>query len=101
MPRPYISPPSSRRPAVALQYITIYLDRTLYVGTGMLGPIEGDCLMKCGLFRSLGERHDDSAIESLRTPPGGNPCPTPTRTAPASPSPTDCTSTPSPSTGTR
>jgi hypothetical protein len=29
MPRPYISPPSSRRLAVALQYITIYLDRTL------------------------------------------------------------------------
>src|SRR5215217_1488608 len=46
MPRPYISPPSSRRSTVVLQYITIYLDRTLYGGTGILGPIEGDRLMK-------------------------------------------------------
>src|SRR5918995_6181315 len=46
MPRPYISPPSSRQPAVALQYITIYLDRTLYGETGMLGLIEDDRLVK-------------------------------------------------------
>src|SRR5215207_6175567 len=38
MPRPYISPPSFlRRPAVALQYITIYLDSTLYGGKGDVG----------------------------------------------------------------
>src|SRR5919112_6550360 len=29
MPRPYISPPSSRRPTLTQQYITIYLDSTL------------------------------------------------------------------------
>src|SRR5919106_4775573 len=34
MPRPYISPPSFRRPAIAPQYITIYLDSTLYGGKG-------------------------------------------------------------------
>src|SRR5215210_3611807 len=34
MPRPYISPPSSRRSALTQQYITIYLDSTLRCGTG-------------------------------------------------------------------
>src|SRR5829696_7861709 len=29
MPRPYISPPSSRRPVLTQQYITIYLDRAV------------------------------------------------------------------------
>jgi hypothetical protein len=38
MPRPYISPPSFlRRPAIAPQYITIYLDSTLYGGKGDVG----------------------------------------------------------------
>src|SRR4028118_750641 len=37
MPRPYISPPLSRRPVVALQYITIYLDSTLHNGRLVLG----------------------------------------------------------------
>src|SRR5215216_132028 len=37
MPRPYISPPSFRRPAIAPQYITIYLDSTLYGGQGDIG----------------------------------------------------------------
>src|SRR5918999_3002382 len=40
MPRPYISPPSFlRRPAIAPQYITIYLDSTLYGGNGDVGLI--------------------------------------------------------------
>src|SRR5918998_4839578 len=38
MPRSYISPPSFlRRPAIAPQYITIYLDSTLYGGKGDVG----------------------------------------------------------------
>src|ERR671920_1387407 len=37
MPQPYISPPSFRRPAIAPQYITIYLDSTLYGGKGDVG----------------------------------------------------------------
>src|SRR5918992_4180837 len=38
MPRPYISPPSFlRRPAIAPQYITIYLESTLYGGKGDVG----------------------------------------------------------------